>query len=531
MLNKKQNFAVLLALLVCVFSILSLFGWLIGKPAFYVELTSVITHSIYPVSSIIFLLLAGSLLIQLLRTGKYQQINSFSLVLLAILISGIELNAVIFERSDFSINVIALDLLPTTDSPKAETFQVAAALVFFSLSCLLLYIRNFYTIYTSQITQIFIISMIIIVSYGYIYNQRTLLEYSEEVGMTFFESFLFILLSLSILFSKTNEGFLKIASGNSSGAILIRNMLPVIFVLPLILGWIAYLGFKYNLYSERFGAALLQSVTVMLTASILIVLAHIISSQQAQRKKAERATLRMQQDLAHIVRVNSMGELASGIAHELNQPLAAIQLYAAATQRMIDQTPENKKVNQNLESIKEQTTRASEIIKRMRAFLRKQQPKVENVEIEQCVDDVITLLKHILYQQNIRVVKSFDYPIPTVKVDSIQMTQVILNLFQNAIDAMRTTLDRPSLITVRIYSKRRNLHVEINDTGSGISIDQENDIFNTFFSTKGEEGLGVGLSICRTIIEAHNGRLWFESKENEGTTFLFTLPLATGSKL
>ncbi|CAA6826890.1 MAG: Integral membrane sensor signal transduction histidine kinase [uncultured Thiotrichaceae bacterium] len=524
--NKKQKIAAVLALLVYVFSVLSLFAWLTGKPALYVNLTPFITNNIYPVSSIVLLLLANSLLLQTLQEKKYQQINTISLVLLAMIIAGIEFSSVAFSNRDFSINAYLLSLLPTTDTPKPLTFQVAAALVLFSLSCLLLYIRNFYTVYTSQITQIFIISMIITVSYGYIYNQRTLLEYTKEIGMTFFESLLFILLSLSMLFLKTNEGFLKIASGNSSGAILIRNMLPVIVVLPLILGWVSYLGFKYNFYSERFGAALLQSVTVMLTASILILLAHIISFQETQRKKAERETLRMQQDLAHIVRVNSMGELASGIAHELNQPLAAIQLYAAATQRMIEQTPENKKIDKNLESIKEQTQRVSEIIKRMRSFLRKQQPKVEKVEIEQCVDDVITLLQHKLYQQNIRVVKSFDYPIPMVKVDSIQMTQVILNLFQNAIDAMRNTLDRPSLITVRIYSKRRILHVEINDTGSGISNNEAEDIFNTFFSTKGEDGLGVGLSICRTIIEAHNGRLWFESKENEGSTFFFTLPLA-----
>lgn len=527
--NKKHKIAILLAFLICVFASLSLFGWLIGNPPLYDELTFDIVHSMYPVSSVIFILLAGSLLIQLLSQKPNLTLYSAPLVIIALLISGIELASVISDKNSLSINAFFLEHLKTNDAAKHETFQVAAALVFFSISTLLLYIPNFYTVYTSQITQIFIISMIMIVSFGYIYNQQTLLEYSEEVGMTFFESLLFILLSLSMLLWKTEEGFLKIALGNSSGAILMRNMLPVIFILPLILGWFAYLGFKYEFYSERFGAALLQSVTVMITASVLIVLAHINSYQQTLRKRAERETLRMQQDLAHIVRVNSMGELASGIAHEINQPLAAIQLYAAASQRMIEHTPENKKIDRNLESIKSQTQRASEIIKRMRSFLRKQQPNVENVNIEQCVDDVMTLLKHVLYQQNIRVVKSFDYPIPTVNVDSIQITQVILNLFQNAIDAMRTTVDRPSLITVRIYSKRNDLHVEINDTGTGITVAEDEDIFNTFFSTKGTEGLGVGLSICRTIIEAHQGNLSYESQENEGTTFSFTLPLSNGN--
>lgn len=527
MLNKRQKFAVVLSLLVCVLSTLSMLGWFLGNPAFYTDLIPILTNSVYPLSSIVLFLLASSILVQLLLwTNKYQQFKSITLVLMATLMASIELGAVIFNRSDISLNVLILSILPNNDMPKPETFQVSAALVLFSISSLLLYLRNFYTIYVSQITQIFIISMVIIVSYGYIYNQRTLLEYSEEIGMTFFESLLFILLSVSMLFLKTSEGFLKIASGNSSGAILMRNMLPVIFILPLILGWIAYLGFKYELYSERFGAALLQSVTVMLTAAILIILAHIISYQETQRKQAERETLKMQQDLAHIVRVNSMGELASGIAHEINQPLAAIQIYSAATQRIMEHSLDTKKINQNLESIKEQTQRASEIIKRMRSFLRKQQPKVESVDIEQCVDDVATLLKHKLYQQNIRVVKSFDYPIPAVKADSIQVTQVILNLFQNAIDAMKTTLDRPSLITVRIFSKRNYLQVEINDTGAGIRHDHTDNVFDAFFSTKGEEGLGVGLSICRTIIEAHDGRLWLESQENEGTTLFFTLPLS-----
>ncbi len=254
-----------------------------------------------------------------------------------------------------------------------------------------------------------------------------------------------------------------------------------------------------------------------------------INYQQSLRKKAERETLELQSNLAHIVRINSMGELASGLAHEINQPLAAISTYAAGCQRRLPKGEDGgvHELDASLELIKKQAFRATEIIKRMRGFVSKQQPTTEETNINQLLQDVLTLFKTPLYEHNIQLMSELDSTLPLIKVDAIQIGQVVLNLVQNAIHSMASIHGRKHLLQIKSsLDKNGCVQVEISDNGTGIDESLVGKIFDAFVSTKEEGGLGVGLSISRTIIEAHDGRLWMETQKHHGTVFYFTLPVS-----
>ena len=245
----------------------------------------------------------------------------------------------------------------------------------------------------------------------------------------------------------------------------------------------------------------------------------------SERKRKEQVDKQHLDELAHVARLGLMGEMASGIAHELNQPLTAISAYSQVILRLIeDQDPDLKTIHETLQKISEQALRAGTIIKQMREFISRQTKRNSTVQINQLVRDAVNLCCDDCKQHDIKVQFKLEPQIPYVSVDNIQIEQVIMNLVKNSIDELANLPEGiPRRICIQTYlNKKHKVEVRIKDNGNGISEDTKKQLFNPFYTTK-ENGMGMGLSICRSIIEAHEGILNFNTMEGKGTTFLFLL--------
>ena len=246
-----------------------------------------------------------------------------------------------------------------------------------------------------------------------------------------------------------------------------------------------------------------------------------------ERKLAEERARQHQAELAHMARLNTMGELATGIAHELNQPLAAIANYAAACRKMLDASDNrSERLVKALEATQIQAKRASDIVRHLRQFVRKQNPQKTHISLNSLIESVLSFMRPELNKRGIILHLELQGGLPDVIADSIQIEQVLVNLLQNSIGAMNhVDIDHRQLtIVTRISKEQCTVEVEVADTGTGMDAETLNTIFEPFVTTKGDKGMGLGLSISRSIIEAHDGRLWVESRVGSGSRFYFTLP-------
>jgi two-component system sensor kinase FixL len=245
------------------------------------------------------------------------------------------------------------------------------------------------------------------------------------------------------------------------------------------------------------------------------------------RKHAEGEAQRRLTELAHMARLVSMGDLATGLAHEVNQPLTAIVSHAQGCLRLLgSDRADLDTLSESLQQIAHQGQRAAEVIRRMREFLRKGESEMRPSLLNATVGEVLWLLKGEIDLRSIRVVSELQPKLPPVAMDPVQIEQVVLNLIRNALDAMEKTPASERTLTVRtqVTPDRLNAEFSVTDTGIGLSPDVAAQLFKPFFSTKAA-GLGQGLSICRSIVEAHRGQIWAEPNKEGGATFRFHLPL------
>ena len=253
-----------------------------------------------------------------------------------------------------------------------------------------------------------------------------------------------------------------------------------------------------------------------------------LKRMEAQRQRAEDQAQRHQSDLAHIDRINTMGEMASSLAHELNQPLAAISTYCQAGLRIIENKEDQpEKLSHALEHASIQSQRAGQIIRQMRQLASKGIVRREPVDINRVIHDTVNLVRAELKRKNISLTLDLERDLPEVVADETQIEQVILNLLHNAIEAM--FYDSETAHRLLISSSRpdpASIQVTINDTGPGMDKETLDRIFETFYTTR-QDGMGLGLSISRTIIEAHGGQLWAHSAPGTGSTFFVTLNRTT----
>lgn len=241
------------------------------------------------------------------------------------------------------------------------------------------------------------------------------------------------------------------------------------------------------------------------------------------RASAEAALEETQAELARVARVTTVGELTASIAHEINQPLAAVTTNANACLRWLDRTPPNlDEAREAARRIIRDGKRGSEVITRIRAMLKKEDSVREPIAIAAVVEEITALTRDEL--EDVRLERNFDCPLPLVVADRVQIQQVLLNLILNAIDAMSSADRAKTLLIAAQCIDEKHVEVSVRDTGVGLPPDRLEKIFSTFFTTKAN-GLGMGLAICRSIIEHHGGRLWAEANNDCGATFRFTLPV------
>jgi two-component system sensor kinase FixL len=242
-----------------------------------------------------------------------------------------------------------------------------------------------------------------------------------------------------------------------------------------------------------------------------------------ERQQTEARLQELQSELVHISRLTAMGEMASTLAHELNQPLSAISNYLQGSRRLLaDESGERSALMRDaLEKASDQAMRAGHIIRRLRDFVSRgdSERRVEN--IAKLTEEASALALVGAKDRGVRVNFNFDPAVEYVLADRVQIQQVLLNLIRNAMDAMETSVTRDLAISVAPAGPKL-AQVSVADTGSGIERQVADQLFQPFITTK-RHGMGVGLSISRTIVEAHGGRIWFESNPAGGTTFHFTL--------
>jgi len=221
-----------------------------------------------------------------------------------------------------------------------------------------------------------------------------------------------------------------------------------------------------------------------------------------------------------------MGELAASLAHELNQPLTAILANAQAAQRFLASNPDDMdEVREILKDIVQEDSRASEVIRRIRALVRKEKLELVPLDLANIIRDVVLLVHSDVVMRNIHVSLEFDPAIPPVRCDKIELQQVVLNILLNAFDAMKDCPAHEREVLVRVERDGApRVKVAVRDRGTGLSADKLDKIFQPFYTTK-REGLGMGLSISRSIIDAHGGCLWAENNPDGGATFYFTVPV------
>jgi two-component system sensor kinase FixL len=266
------------------------------------------------------------------------------------------------------------------------------------------------------------------------------------------------------------------------------------------------------------------------TAEGLLVLASIIDI--SERKRAELEAARQRTEMAHLSRVTTLGELSGSLAHELNLPLGAILSNAQAAQRMLaNGKTDLAELREILNEIVSEDKHAGEVIRRVRLWLQKGEVQQHSLSINKVVKDVLKLIRIDLINQNVIVNIQLARNLPAITGDPVQLQQVLVNLVVNACDAMAECdiAGRRLVICTGPENRGSAVIVSVIDMGGGVPKEKMEQIFEPFFTTKGK-GMGLGLSVCRSIITAHHGKLWATNNADRGATFHFTLPIAVSDK-
>jgi len=287
---------------------------------------------------------------------------------------------------------------------------------------------------------------------------------------------------------------------------------------PLTIAWL-----MWQVGLLRF--ANIPALYTPLFAITLTAMAFELSRATAVSRQSQLEIAELRADLSRAGRVSALGQLASGLAHELNQPLGAIlRNTEAAELHLQTREPDLEELRAILTDIREDDTRAAQIISRMRALIKRRNVEVRPLTLADLVRDVMSLVQSEALSRRVALDCSIEPGLPRVLCDRVQVSQVLLNLVMNGIEAVQSSPVNARYVTIEARAKGERVEVAVSDSGPGIPAERINQVFEPFFSTK-SEGMGMGLTICRTIIEGHEGSIWAEhNAEGRGATFRFTLP-------
>jgi C4-dicarboxylate-specific signal transduction histidine kinase len=250
-------------------------------------------------------------------------------------------------------------------------------------------------------------------------------------------------------------------------------------------------------------------------------------AEMAERRRAEEAYREAQAELARVTRMSALGTLAASISHEVNQPLAAVVTNADACAVWLSSEPPNlEEVRAAVDCIAREGTRASDVVRRIRSMFTKTTPERVIVQVNDVIREVVALVQTEVAKHEVTLRTELADDLPAAMGDRVQLQQVMANLVLNGIEAMSTVTDRPRELVIRSEVRDgEELLVAVQDSGVGIDSKNQKRIFDAFFTTK-SQGMGMGLSISHSIVEAHCGRLWASANEGHGATLQFTLPAA-----
>ncbi len=251
---------------------------------------------------------------------------------------------------------------------------------------------------------------------------------------------------------------------------------------------------------------------------------NLYARDMTEMRTAEADARRHQSELVHVCRLSSMGEMATGLAHELNQPLAAIINYANGARRRFIHGATGEELVEPLQRITSQATRAARIIKRLREMVERQVPVRNNARLNDLVHEVLSFLDFETRKNNIQIKLDLAVDLPVVSIDLVQIEQVILNMIRNAVDALMAAGASPGVIHISTSRRNSMLTVTVEDNGPGLSTEAESRIFEPFFTTK-QSGMGVGLSISETIVADHGGKISYATSSLGGAAFTIWLPV------
>ncbi len=244
----------------------------------------------------------------------------------------------------------------------------------------------------------------------------------------------------------------------------------------------------------------------------------------SETRAAQQALHTAQTALAHAARVSTLGEMSASIAHEVNQPLAGIVTNGEAGLRWLDRRPPDLgEVRGTMERIIRDGKRASEVVERLRALARKTPAQTVPLDVNEVIGEAVALTRREIQDHRIALRLDLARPLPRVYADRVELQQVVINLMVNGMQAMEPVTDRPRHLLVRSSVQTGEVLVSVQDSGTGIDPGNMTRLFNAFFTTRAD-GMGMGLSICRSIIESHGGRIWAANNDGPGTTFQLALP-------
>ena len=336
--------------------------------------------------------------------------------------------------------------------------------------------------------------------------------------------------SIAVILSTLTVQYFFIPPVHSFG--ISREFLPVFVEFAAsaaVVGWFS--SWRKRAEAElRYARDELQIRVDERTAELRHTNEHLLE-EMAERKRAEDAYYESQAELARVTRMSAMGALAASISHEVNQPLAAVVTNADACMMWLSSEPPNlEEARAAVECIAQQGTRASDVVRHIRAMFTKAAPERTRVHINELVHEVTALIEAAALRNQVVVETELAADLPATVADRVQLQQVIVNLMLNGIEAMSNVMDRPRRLLVRseMLSSDEVL-VAVEDSGVGIAPQDEKRIFDAFFTTK-DQGMGMGLSISQSAIEAHGGRLWAARNGDHGAILQFTLPAERGAR-
>ena len=338
--------------------------------------------------------------------------------------------------------------------------------------------------------------------------------------------------AIGLLALRPDAGWAPLLLGDTVGGGAARRLLPIVLLVPVAVGWLVEEGAETGLYPPGLALAIMTGLSIALLGALILWAAarfdrlRAILATEHELRESEHRLMQAQAELIHVGRLCELGAMGSALAHELNQPLAAIMNYLVVARRIVDAEalPASRDLKRALAHARASTERAAEIIRRLRAFVVKGEVEKAPHDLNTIVEDALVLAVAGGVLHNTGTEVSFDPAARWVLVDPIQIQQVLNNLLRNAVDAMEG-LERRE-VTISTCRDGSMVEIEVADTGPGVADGDLEQVFTPFYSAKAD-GMGLGLSISRMIVEAHGGRIWAEPGKKEGAVFRFTLPAAS----